>query len=104
MTADIPLSAKEVIFALLRYQKKKVTLIFPDVQQQSDGYQFAIFGGRSYSIIFYKDNPTELIFPVDNLCWWNRKKISLFYRQRIMSYQRHIGITVPIPVRYYMFL
>ena len=53
--------------------------------------------------IFYKDNPTELIFPVDNLCWWNRKKISLFFRQRIMSYQRHIGITVPIPVRYYMF-
>ena len=53
--------------------------------------------------IFYKNNPTELIFPVDNLCWWNRKKISLFFRQRIMSYQRHIGITVPIPVRYYMF-
>ena len=43
MTGDLPLSAKEVIFALLRYQKKKVTLIFPDVQKQSDGYQFVVF-------------------------------------------------------------
>ena len=51
--------------------------------------------------IFYKDNLAELIFPVDNLCWW--KKISLYFCERIMSYQKHIGITVPIPVRYYMF-
>ena len=53
--------------------------------------------------VFYKDDPKELIFPVDNLCWSNRKKTSLYFRQRIMSYQKHIGITVPIPVHYYMF-
>ena len=52
--------------------------------------------------IFYKDDPMEFIFPVDNHCKWNRKKISLYFRQRIMSYQKHIGITLPIPVRYYM--
>ena len=49
MTADLPLSAKEVIFALLRYQKKKVALIFPDVQQQSDGYQFVVFFALAYA-------------------------------------------------------
>ena len=53
--------------------------------------------------LFYKDDPAKLIFPVDNLCRWKRKKISLYFRQLIMSYQKHIGITVPIPVRYYMF-
>ena len=53
--------------------------------------------------IFHKENPKELIFPVDNLCWWNRKKISSSLRQHIMSYQKDIGIAVPIPVRWYMF-
>ena len=53
--------------------------------------------------IFYNDDPQELIFPVDNLCRWNRKKISSFLRKCIMSHQKDIGITVPIPVRWYMF-
>ena len=45
----------------------------------------------------------EPLFPVDSLCWRNHIKISLYFRQCIMSYQMNIGITVPIPVRYYMF-
>ena len=53
--------------------------------------------------IFHNDDPKELIFPVDNLCWWNRKKISSSLRQHIMSYQKDIGINAPIPVRWYMF-
>ena len=53
--------------------------------------------------IFYKDDPAELIFPVDNLCWWNRKNTSSYFREHIMSYRKYIGITVPIPVSYYMF-
>ena len=53
--------------------------------------------------IFHNDDPKELIFPVDNLCWWNRKKISSSLRQNIMFYQKDIGIAAPIPVRWYMF-
>ena len=53
--------------------------------------------------IFPKDDPKKLIFPVDNLCWWNRKKISSSLRQHIMSYQKEIAIAAPIPVRWYMF-
>ena len=53
--------------------------------------------------IFPEDDPKKLIFPVDNLCWWNRKKISSSLRQHIMSFQKEIAITAPIPVRWYMF-
>ena len=53
--------------------------------------------------IFPNEDPKQLIFPVDNLCWWNRKKISSSLRQHIMSYQNDIGIAAPIPVRWYMF-
>ena len=53
--------------------------------------------------IFYNNDPQQLIFPVDNLCWWSRKKMSSFFRECIMSCQNDIGITVPIPVRWYMF-
>ena len=53
--------------------------------------------------IFPKDDPKKLIFPVDNLCWWNRKKVSSSLRQHIMSYQKEIAIAEPIPVRWYMF-
>ena len=53
--------------------------------------------------IFSSNDPEELIFPVDNMCWWNRKKISSSFRQLIMSYQTDIGISLPIPVRWYMF-
>ena len=53
--------------------------------------------------LFYKEDPSKLIFPVDNLCKKKRKKKSLYFRQLIMKYQKHIGITIPIPVYYYMF-
>ena len=53
--------------------------------------------------IFPNDDPKKVIFPVDNLCWWNRKKKSSSLRQHIMSYQKEIAITAPIPVRWYMF-
>ena len=53
--------------------------------------------------IFHNDEPKKIIFPVDNLCWWNRKKISSSLRQHIMSYKKDIGIAAPIPVRWYMF-
>ena len=53
--------------------------------------------------IFSSNDPEELIFPVDNMCRWNRKKTSSYFRQLIMSYQTDIGISLPIPVSWYMF-
>ena len=79
-------------------KKKKLELL----REKNEQLLSALHEFRDH-FIFFKDNPAELIFPVDNLCWWNRKKISLYFRQHIMSYQKHIGIPVPIPVRYYMF-
>ena len=52
--------------------------------------------------IFYDDEAKELTFPVDNLCWWSRKKISSAIRQRIMS-KVGVGFNFPVPVRWYMF-
>ena len=53
--------------------------------------------------IYPNDDPKKLIFPVDNHCWWNRKKVSSSLRQQIMFHQKDIGIAAPIPVRWYMF-
>ena len=53
--------------------------------------------------IFHNEDSKELIFPVDNLCWWNRSKTSSSLRQHIMSYENDISIAAPIPVRWYMF-
>ena len=52
--------------------------------------------------IFYDKSSNDLIFPVDNLCRINRKKISAQIRERIMS-QEGIGFKVPIPIRWYLF-
>ena len=54
-------------------------------------------------LIFYNESSEEVIFPVDNLCRKNREKISSSIRERIMSFQKDVGIPIPIPVRWYMF-
>ena len=55
------------------------------------------------SLVFYNESSEEVIFPVDNLCWFNREKISSSIRERIMSFQKDVSISAPIPVRWYMF-
>ena len=53
--------------------------------------------------IFHDDpSQNDLIFPVDNLCWWKRSKTSALIRERIIS-QKDVGFKVPIPVKWYMF-
>ena len=52
--------------------------------------------------IFHDPSTNDLIFPVDNLCKWNRNKISSYIRERIMSH-KDSSFSVPIPVRWYMF-
>ena len=54
-------------------------------------------------LIFYNESSEEVIFPVDNLCRKNREKISSSIRERIMFFQKDVGIPIPIPVRWYMF-
>ena len=53
--------------------------------------------------IFYNRDSNELIFPVDNLCRWSRKKISAEIRHRLLSFQSDISFGVKIPVRWYVF-
>ena len=52
-------------------------------------------------LIFFNEAANELIFPVDNTCFINRKKISSDIRSRIM--QRDLGFRVDIPIRWYIF-
>ena len=52
--------------------------------------------------IFYNESEDELIFPVDNMCWWNREQISENIRKRITSY-KNIAAEVEIPIRWYVF-
>ena len=52
-------------------------------------------------LVFYNEHNEELIFPVDNMCWWSREKISSEIRHRITSSNKPIPIKIPI--RWYMF-
>ena len=52
-------------------------------------------------LVFYNEHNEELIFPVDNLCKWSRKKISTDIRRRITCSNKPIPIKIPI--RWYMF-
>ena len=52
--------------------------------------------------IFYNESEDELIFPVNNMCWWNREQISENIRKRITSY-KNIAAEVEIPIRWYVF-
>ena len=52
-------------------------------------------------LIFFNEAAKELIFPVDNTCFINRKKISSDIRSCIM--QRDLGFRVDIPIRWYIF-
>ena len=54
-------------------------------------------------LIFYIDSSEEVTFPVDILCRLNRAKISSSICERIMSFQKDVGVTWPIPVCWYMF-
>ena len=42
-TGDLPLSAKEVVSALVKSKQKRIHLLFPDVQQQSDSSSCRLF-------------------------------------------------------------
>ena len=53
--------------------------------------------------VFYNHDSNELIFPVDNLCWWSREKISAEIRHRLLSSRSDISFNVKIPVRWYVF-
>ena len=50
-------------------------------------------------LVFYNEHNEELIFPVDNMCWWSRKTISSEIRHRIISHT--IPIPIKIPIRWY---
>ena len=52
-------------------------------------------------LVFYNEHNEELIFPVDNMCWWSREKISSEIRHRITCSTKPIPIKIPI--RWYMF-
>ena len=52
-------------------------------------------------LVFYNEHNEELIFPVDNMCWWSREKISSEIRHRITCSNKLIPIKIPI--RWYMF-
>ena len=53
--------------------------------------------------VFYNRDSNELIFPVDNLCWLSREKISAEIRHRLLSSRSDISFSVKIPVRWYVF-
>ena len=66
-TSDQPLSTKEVISALLHYQKKKVTLIFPDVQKQSGGSACYVFTLVYTYTLCQGEDPIEVQYSVPKI-------------------------------------
>ena len=53
--------------------------------------------------VFYKPQSNKLVFPVDNQCWFDRKKISEKIRLDLLSSRSDISIQNDIPVRWYVF-
>ena len=49
---------------MLHYQKKKVTLIFPDVQQQSDGSACGVFALAYAYTLCQGEDPVEIQYDV----------------------------------------
>ena len=76
---------------------------FKSIEPLAEKNQQLIHALKEYKehLVFYNEHNEELIFPVDNMCWWSRKKISSEIRHRIISHNTPIPIKVPI--RWYMF-
>ena len=85
------------------YDHAKMRQWFPGVQnlQQKNAILLEALKEFKDHLIFFKEAAKELIFPVDNTCFINRKKISSDIRSRIM--QRDLGFRVDIPIRWYIF-
>ena len=63
-SGDLPLSVKEVIAALLKCDKKKIFLLFPDVQQQPNSSSCGLFAlANAYTLCEGKD-PTKVKYDV----------------------------------------
>ena len=88
-------------FDELKKQLKKQPLIDETLREKNAQLLSALQEFKN-QFIFHDDDTQEVIFPVDNLCWWSRKKVSSAIRERIMS-KVGIAFSVPIPVRWYMF-
>ena len=58
-SGDLPLSVKEVIAALIRCDKKKVFLLFPDVQQQANSSSCGIFALAFASTLCEDKDPAK---------------------------------------------
>ena len=87
-------------FDELKKQLKKRSLI--EVLREKNAQLLSALHEFKSQFIFHNDESQEVIFPVDNLCWWSRKEMSAAIRERIMS-KVGIAFSVPIPIRWYMF-
>ena len=61
-SGDLPLSVKEVIAALVKCDKKKIFLLFPDVQQQPNSSSCGLFALAYASTLCEGKDPTKLKF------------------------------------------
>ena len=59
-SGDLPLSAKEVIAALVKCDKKKIFLLFPDVQQQPNSSSCGLFALAYASTLCEGKNPAKV--------------------------------------------
>ena len=85
------------------YDHAKMRQWFPGVQtlQQKNAILLEALKEFKDHLVFFNEAAKELIFPVDNTCFINHKKISSDIRSRIM--QCDLGFRVDIPIRWYIF-
>ena len=88
-------------FDKLKKQLKKQSLIDETLREKNAQLLSTLHEFKS-QFIFHDNDSQEVIFPVDNLCRWSRKKVSSAIRERITS-KVGIALSVPIPVRWYVF-
>ena len=80
--------------------KKRVPFVEIESLQEKNSILIEALKEFTGHLIFFNEAAKELIFPVDNTCFINRKKISSDIRSRIM--QRDLGFRVDIPIRWYI--
>ena len=80
-----------------------ITSLFRSIEPFPEKNRQLLHALRDYKehLVFYNEHNEELIFPVNNMCWQSREKISSEIRHRITCSNKPIHIEIPI--RWYMF-
>ena len=90
-TGDLSLQTKEVIATLLHCDKKTISVIYPTVQQQSDGASCGLFALAFAYSVCEGENPSEILYNCEE---FRDHFLSCLQRRKIWSFPCKAGKAV----------